>query len=107
MPGARKGPPDFSPSQLERSIVIQPSIGRRVWYRPAVHEAVAVYDRAQALDAGIVYVWNDRMVNLLVTDHAGQTHIRTSVTLLQDDDAPANSTGGYAEWMPYQKGQKA
>lgn len=49
-------------------------------------------------------VWNDRLVNLTVAGHDGSMHARTSVPLLQDDDA-APATGAYAAWMPYQVGQ--
>lgn len=55
----------------------------------------------QPFDAGVVLVWGDRLVNLLITDHQGYTHRRTSVDLLQEGDA-VPETGGYATWMPYQ-----
>jgi len=60
----------------------------------------------QPCAALVAYVFNDRMVNLSVSDHYGRTHNFTSVQLLQDDDArPVD--GYFAEWMPYQVGQAA
>jgi hypothetical protein len=89
--------------------MIKPTIGRRVWFR--VNEATAkarnitVFDD-QPLDAGIVYVHSDRMVNLSVTDHFGVQHAVTSVDLIQDGDSTENR-GMWCEWMPYQTGQAA
>lgn len=92
--------------------MIKPTIGRRVWYWPSANDLsdrvfdtpMRCIDSAQPFDAGVVYVWGDRMVNLAVTDHQGVVHIRTSVQLRQDGDEPRNGSG-YAEWMPYQAGQ--
>lgn len=56
------------------------------------------------LDATVVCVHGDRMVNLVVFDANGNMHKRCSVTLLQDDDVPREGTA-YAEWMPYQTAQ--
>lgn len=84
--------------------MIKPTIGRRVWYRPGPFGLPGMTNFGdQPLDAGIVYVWGDRCVNLDVTDHAGRHHALTSVTLLQEGDAVPG--GHYAEWMPYQTGQ--
>jgi hypothetical protein len=60
---------------------------------------------SQPMAATVVYVWNDRLVNLQVLDHAGSAHSPTSVPLLQDEDARPD--GYFCEWMPYQKGQAA
>ncbi len=93
---------------------IQPSVGRRLWYWPSEEDitgesqtdALRVFDRTQPLDAGVAYVWNDRMVNLSVADQAGRTHGRTSVLLLQGEDArPQVGSIAFAEWMDYQKAQ--
>ncbi len=98
------------------SQVIKPTIGRKVWFRPNGTQslqragtpgvsiaAMAVLDDAP-LDATVVYVWSDRMVNLLVLDHYGNPFNATSVPMLQPDEA-APPSGFYAEWMPYQQGQ--
>ena len=90
-------------------IVIEPTIGRRVHFYPngaqlhsTPYELKSADGTPQPMDAGVVYVWNDRMVNLHVSDHIGQVHAVTSVTLRQPDDAaPANGVP-FCEWMPYQ-----
>jgi hypothetical protein len=88
--------------------MIKPTIGRKVWFRPAAvstlnGKAVNHFIPDQPFDATIVCVWGDRMVNLLVVDHGGETHAVRSVTLRQEGD---NQPGGmYCEWMPYQTGQ--
>jgi hypothetical protein len=85
--------------------MITPTIGRRVWYWPNGTTGMSLVPGSdQACDAGVCYVWGDRMVNLTVADHAGAMHSRTSVTLLQDDDTPPIGSA-YATWMPYQTGQ--
>ncbi|WP_109477684.1 hypothetical protein [Paraburkholderia sp. C35] len=82
--------------------MIKPSIGRVVWFTPEKNDALA---SDQQLAALIAYVHSDRSVNLAVFDACGGgAHSRTSVTLLQGDDLPPEG-GGYAEWMPFQKGQ--
>jgi hypothetical protein len=83
--------------------MIQPSIGRKVWYWPIGGE-MGVNDSSQPCDATVIYVWGDTMVNLRVTDHHGHTHTRTSVTL---DDSVSPVASGRATWMPYQLGQAA
>lgn len=83
--------------------MIHPTIGRRVWFYPNGTSGIPLVVAApqQPCDAGIAYVWNDRLVNLTVAGHDGSMHARTSVTLLQDND-PIPATGAYATWMPYQ-----
>lgn len=83
--------------------MIKPTIGRRVWFYPNGTTGIPV-NHDQPCDAGVCYVWSDRMVNLTVAGHDGSMHARTSVPLLQDDD-PKPTTGAYATWMPYQVGQ--
>lgn len=87
--------------------IIIPTIGRRVWFRPDPRvgsSGFICHDDTVPMDAGIVYVWNDQLVNLDVCDHAGNHHAITSVPLIQSPfDAPAE--GQYCEWMPFQKGQ--
>ena len=92
--------------------IITPTVGRKVWYRPCPNDLVGPVpmtvvghaDSRQPLDATVIAVFGDRMVNLLVTDACGKQFPVLSATLLQDGDLiPAN--GRYAEWMPYQKTQ--
>lgn len=78
-------------------MIIEPSIGRKLWYWTGDPE------QKQAQDATVCYVWGTRMVNLRVTDHQGVSRPETSVRLWQEGD-PA-LMGAYAMWMPFQVGQ--
>lgn len=88
------------------SKVIAPTVGRKVWYTPAEGDQHCNRLGAQPMDATVVYVHGERMVNLAVVDHCGIAHAYPSVPLLQEGDSKP-TTGHYAEWMPYQKGQAA
>ena len=91
--------------------MIQPTIGRRVWYFASSYDRdnsvighpdpVSQSDPSQPLDAGICYVWGDRLVNLTVADQNGHMHRRTSVRLVQEGD-DVSPDEAYATWMPYQ-----
>jgi hypothetical protein len=83
--------------------MIKPTVGRKVWFSPTEHGPGTKLGE-QPFDATILYVHNDRLVNLLVVDHIGTSFPLTSVVLLQDGDAPAPE-GGTVSWMPYQAGQ--
>lgn len=92
--------------------VIPPTVGRKVWFWPQgcnfmkdMQPFTPICLSNQPLDATVVYVWGDRLVNLLVLDHQGNAFPVTSVTLVQEGDEPP--TGAYCEWMPFQKGQAA
>lgn len=102
--------------------IITPSVGRKVWYRPSKGDLVgpipmAVSGSPEAcnaapLDATVIAVWGDRMVNVLVTDMVGRQFPVLSVSLLQEGDEPAKASDGsiagrYVEWMPYQTKQAA
>lgn len=88
--------------------MIKPTVGRVVWYWPTLQDVsalkLAYSDTEQPLAATVAYVWRDDLVNLSIVDQNGMPFARTSVPLLEDMLRPA---GGYAEWMPYQKGQAA
>jgi hypothetical protein len=95
--------------------MIEPTNGRIVWYTPYKNELAESRGMATQRDkdgniiplaAQICAVWGPRCVNLLVTDCNGKTFAVTSQSLLQDDDV-GNEHGGFAQWMPYQKGQAA
>lgn len=86
--------------------MIKPSIGRVVWYHPTENDPGGKSSSGQPQSALIAHVWSDTCVNLAIFDANGVPYNKTSVLLLQDDN-PAPSGGGYAEWMPYQKGQAA
>lgn len=86
--------------------MIQPTIGRRVWYWPSSLDkngSMAAGDAKQPCDAGVVYVHSDRCVNLTVADHNGVMHARGSIRLVQPEDEIPEG-GGYATWMDYQVG---
>lgn len=92
-------------------MVIKPTIGRRVWYWPSPHDVdirtglgMTQNDGDQPFDAGVAYVWSDRMVNVSVADHSGKVHWRTSVPLLQEGDPQPADGAPYCQWMPYQQG---
>jgi hypothetical protein len=87
--------------------MIKPTIGRKVWFWPAKVTGghLVVNSRDQPLDATVVYVFNDRLVNLQIIDHGGYAHPATSVPLIQEGDERPD--GYFAEWMPFQKGQAA
>lgn len=94
-------------SEVKPTPIIKPTIGRRVWFRCndsfAKEKGIYRIDDIQAMDAGIVYVHGDAMVNLIVTDHIGNTHAINSVALVGESDG--NSYAMWCEWMPYQKEQ--
>lgn len=80
------------------SIVITPTVGRQVWYKPdPVNHPEVTYA------ATVVFVHSDTMVNLAVLDQNGNLFPRPSTRLVQPgEDAPA---WPYCHWMPYQVGQ--
>lgn len=83
--------------------MITPTIGRIVWLY-ATHRDVACHDDKQPFAAQVVFVHNDRLINVAYFDHNGAHHALHSVTLVQDEE-PKPDDRPYAEWMPYQKGQ--
>lgn len=99
---------------MTKQTVITPTIGRRIWYIPSTYDRGGLKDKpssiiegssTQPCDAGVVFVHGDRLVNLSVTDHNGNIHKRTSVTLYQPGDTIRHADGGYAVWMDYQQQQ--
>lgn len=99
----RRFPQLPKPRRLRK--MITPSIGRKVWFTPAKNYDGRT-DRQQPYDATIVYVWDNRKVNLRVTDHHGHSEGVESVTLIQEGDLLPED-GRYCCWMPFQKGQAA
>lgn len=84
--------------------MIQPTVGRVVWFYPDGHAHFVRHDIRQPLAAIISHVWNDRLVNLGGFDSNGDHISVTSIVLLQDDDAKPHGQS-FATWMPYQIGQ--
>ena len=94
--------------------LIVPTVGRKVWYRPSAADKAGNFGMKttgdQPLDATVLAAWGPRCINVQVLDIEGRPFTRTSVTLIQEGDTPAqdgngNTVGGYCEWMPYQQGQ--
>lgn len=86
--------------------MIQPSIGRVVWYRPSPDEGMTHFGwDLEHFAAMVVAVLSDGEVNLVVFDGWGRPHARTEVTLYQGEGEPPATP--YAEWMPFQRGQAA
>jgi hypothetical protein len=83
--------------------MIEPSIGRVVWYTPAATERIKSDPDDQCLPALVTYVWNTRMINLAAFTPSGVPFGVTSVILVQEGDATPIER--YATWMPYQIGQ--
>jgi len=86
--------------------MIKPTIGRVVWFHPASNSNESGFAPAPICAAIVAYVHSDACVNLAVFDANGNSHSKTSVTLVQDGEPPPEY-GYYCEWMPYQKGQAA
>ena len=82
-------------------ILIEPTIGRVVWYQ--TNEADSGLHSDQPLAALVTYVTDARTINLVVFDHEGRPNSRIGVMLVHEGDFPP--VGPFAEWMPYQKGQ--
>ena len=74
--------------------MIEPTVGRVLWYRPGG----SMTDQPCA--ALVAFVHNSRMVNLTVFDHNGNQEGRTSIPLRQEEDSIPQ--GPFCEWMPYQ-----
>lgn len=89
--------------------IIKPTVGRKVWFQPnginVINNHVVAELADQPMDATVVCVWDDRSVNLRLTDHVGHTHRAANVMLLQEDDEPPETNTPYCMWMPYQQGQ--
>jgi len=102
-PAEAPAPEPVSGNTLGIRPVITPTVGRRVHFWPnAEHqEAFGVFDAQQPCDAGIVYVWGDREVNVEVTGPSGVRSTVQNVRLLQGDDEPEEGKS-YAAWMDYQ-----
>jgi hypothetical protein len=88
---------------------ILPTVGRVVLFTPyrlSGDGRFAHIDGEKPLAAIIAHVFHDGLVNLAVFDSNGVSHSRTSVKLVQADEAKPEH-GYFCEWMPYQVGQAA
>lgn len=86
------------------SKVIIPTVSRHVHFFPREEDrGLMVQHGSQPLHAVVIFVINERTVNLAITDHDGFFHTRIGVALVQPgDDLPG---GSYCQWMEYQVGQ--
>lgn len=101
--------------------MIIPTVGRKVWYRPSRNDLTGPIPMTmmgnpdfnpQPLDATVLAVHSDRMVNILILDVYGKPFAKTSVKLIQEGDETPKTIDdkeayGYVEWMPYQNTQAA
>lgn len=80
---------------------IIPDVSRHVHFTPEGEDTGLMVRRgAQPLHAVVIFVINERTVNLAITDHDGHFHTRIGVTLVQPgDELPG---GSYCQWMPHQ-----
>ena len=80
---------------MPHPLVKRPAVGRHVWYRGRPYGGVRL--DPQPMHAVICYVWNERLVNLLVVDHDGTSFSMPSVHLRQrGDEKPLMDH--YCEW---------
>lgn len=88
--------------------MIKPTVGRKVWYFPNAGDKAGTHrmytNGDEPLDATIIAVWGDRMVNVLVTDIMGKQFPVLSCVLAQAENE-REPGGRYVEWVPYQQGQ--
>lgn len=86
--------------------MIIPTVGRVVWVWPGKQTGShVVLEREQPWSGQVVFVHNEREVNVVGHDHVGHPFAVQRIRLRQDDDEAPEDI--YAEWMPYQKGQAA
>ena len=79
--------------------MIQPTIGRVVWFWPTAEE------KEQPFAAMVAHVWTPTCINVGGFDPNGNPFNMTRVVLIQEEgEVPA---GPHCRWMPYQKGQAA
>ena len=81
--------------------IIVPEVSRHVHFIPSDEDRLAmIVTGSQPLHAVVIFVADDRAVNLAITDHYGVQHVRHKVTLVQPGDAAPS--GSHCRWMPYQ-----
>lgn len=99
-------PPELASNNFTqgRLTMINPTIGRQVWF----WRKGSTYTVNQPEAATVVYVHDERSVNLQVINQDGFTRPEINVQLRQPEDpALAEHVIGtsFCEWMPYQVGQ--
>lgn len=76
---------------------MKPSIGRKIWFHPAGEQ---IGD--QPLDATIVYVHSDTLINISAHDKHGNQFPVQQVRLVAPGTKPGDPGENWCEWMPYQ-----
>lgn len=85
--------------------MIQPTVGRIVWYQPNPSvDGVAPIFSELPYAALVVGVKDLNTINIVAFSHEGLPLARRDAYLVQDDE-PVEA--GMCVWMPYQKGQAA
>ena len=83
---------------------IQPTVGRKVHYRTGNNDhEMHKLNTDDPLDATIVGVWEDGLINVVVFDCNGKMYTRNGIRLRQEGQTISNQP--YCEWMPFQVGQ--
>lgn len=99
------------PPEKKQPKVIIPTIGRILWYWPALTDIVAQEGRlypdqpfmARVVCCGDHDIDNTHYVNLIVADHHGSEHVYKNVPIHNDgQEYPYKPEEGFAVWMPYQ-----
>lgn len=85
--------------------MIKPTVGRVVWFL-APNDPIQA-DKSQPLDAHIVYVHSDTLINIAGFNQDGISFAKTSVFLRADSSVATTGNSFWCEWMPYQQGQVA
>lgn len=84
------------------ALMIEPTIGRVVWY----YKYVEGQGLKGPLAAIVAHVHSDIMLTLSVCGSDGVIRAESSVPLVQDDSTERELGGrSYCTWMPFQKGQ--
>lgn len=98
--------------------MIKPTVGRKVWFIPSeedyTHGPYTVMQdpddetKVQPLDATIIAVHNDTLVNLMVIDIEGNQLFVAECELISTDTlVDYQESESYCTWMPYQVQQAA
>jgi len=85
--------------------LINPTVGRVVWFWPNPDLCPGPWPGEQPLAAIIAHVHHPRLVNLTVFEMSGRPIGYEFVALLQEGDEKPVDQRGFASWMPYQLGQ--
>lgn len=92
---------------IRRPFFNHPTVGKHVRYHPAPNDFQSLWDMDEPMSqlerklpfaATIVYVHNDRLVNLVVFDHEGNAHRRPKVALVPLYEPFPTGDDAFATW---------